>query len=161
MQFDATFWVGAAFIVFIGVLFYFKVPGMLTKGLDERAERIRNDLEEARRLREEAQALLASYERKQHEAAEEAKQIVQRAKEEAEREARLAAERLEAMIARREQTSLEKIAVAEAQAEKEVRDAAVAVAIAAATEVIASQVSGARADALIDEATQNLRQNLN
>lgn len=161
MQFDATFWVGAAFVVFIGVLFYFKVPGMLTKGLDERAQRIRSDLEEARRLREEAQALMASYERKQHEAAEEAKQIVQHAKEEAEREARLAAERLEAMIARREQTSLEKIAVAEAQAEKEVRDTAVAVAIAAATEVIASQVSGARADALIDEATQGLRQHLN
>lgn len=161
MVFDATFWVGAAFVVFVGVLFYFKVPGMLTKGLDERAERIRGELEEARRLREEAQALLASYERKQHEAAEEAKQIVQHAKEEAEREARLAAERLEAMIARREQTSLEKIAVAEAQAEKEVRETAVAVAIAAATEVIAGQVSGDRADALIDEATSNLRRHLN
>ena len=161
MEFDATFWVGAAFVVFIGVLFYFKVPAMLTKGLDERAERIRNELEEARRLREEAQALMASYERKQHEAAEEAKQIVQHAREEAEREARIAAERLEAAIARREQTALEKIAVAEAQAEKEVRDTAVAVAIAAATEVVARHVTGDRADALIDEATQNLRRHLN
>lgn len=161
MQFDATFWVGLAFVVFIGVLFYFKVPGMLTKALDERAERIRNDLEEARRLREEAQALLASYERKQHEAAEEAKQIVQHAKEEAEREARQAAERLEAAIARREQTALDKIAVAESQAEKEVRDTAVAIAVAAATEVIAQHVSGDRADTLIDDATQNLRRHLN
>ena len=161
MHFDATFWVGAAFVVFIGVLFYFKVPGMLTKALDERAERIRAELEEARRLREEAQALLASYERKQHEAAEEAKRIVQHAREEAEREARLAAERLETMIARREQTALEKIAVAETQAQKEVRDTAISVAIAAATDVIARQVTGARADALIDDATQNLRRHLN
>lgn len=161
MSFDATFWVGFAFLVFVGILFYFKVPGMLTKGLDERAERIRNDLEEARRLREEAQALLASYERKQHEATEEAKQVVQHAKEEAEREARLAAERLEVAITRREQSALEKIAVAEAQAEKEVRDTAITVAIAAATEVIAKHVTGDRSDALIDEATQSLRRHLN
>ena len=161
MHFDATFFVGLAFLVFVGVLFYFKVPGMLTKGLDDRAERIRNELEEVRRLREEAQALLASYERKQHEAAEEAKQIVQHAREEAEREVRLAAERLEAAMVRREQTAMEKIAVAEAQAEKEVRETAVAIAIAAATEVVAKHVAGSRADALIDEATSNLRRHLN
>jgi F-type H+-transporting ATPase subunit b len=161
MHFDATFWVGTAFIVFIGVLIYYKVPGMLTKGLDERAAKIRNDLDEARKLREEAQALLANYERKQRDAMSEAKQMVEHAHEEAKREAGIAAEKLEEALKRREQSALEKIALAEAQAEKEVREAAVAVAIEAATQVIAKHVSGERADALIQDATGNLRRNLN
>ena len=150
MEFGATFFVGLAFLVFVGVLFYYKVPGMLTKGLDERAEKIRNDLDEARRLREEAQTLLATYERKQRDAMQEAEAMIAHAEEEAKREAVIAAEKLEESIKRREQLALEKIALAEAQAEKDVREAAVEVAVTAAGRVIAEKVTGAKADALVD-----------
>lgn len=158
---DATLFVALAFVVFAGVLIYFKVPGMLTKGLDERAEKIKNELDEARQLREESQALLANYERKQREAAQEAQEMIAHARQEAEREVKVAAERLEELIARRQQQALEKIALAEVQAEKEVRDAAIDVAIAAAALVIASHAKGDAGNALIDQATGELRGQLN
>ena len=158
---DATFWVGAAFLLFVGVLFYFKVPGMLTKALDDRAGKISDDLEQARQLREEAQALLANYERKQRDALSEAEEIIAHAREEALREAEIAANKLDETIARRQQAALEKIALAEAQAEAEVRDAAIEIAIGAATAIVAQQVKGDRADALIDGAAANLGRHLN
>jgi F-type H+-transporting ATPase subunit b len=158
---DATFFVMLAFFVFAGVLFYFKVPGMLTKGLDERAEKIKNDLDEARQLREEAQALLANYERKQREAVKEAEEMIAYARQEAERDAKAAAEKLDELLKRRQQQALEKIALAETQAEQEVRDAAIEVAIAAAAKVIASHAKGDAGSALIDLATSDLRGQLN
>jgi F-type H+-transporting ATPase subunit b len=158
---DATFWVGIAFLVFVGILFYFKVPGMLTDALDTRAQKISDDLDQARQLREEAQALLATYERKQRDALAEAGEIIAHAAEEAKREAEITAKNLEEAIARRQQSALDKIAMAEAQAEKEVRDTAIEIAITAATAVVAQQVQGDRADALIDTATQDLGRHLN
>ncbi|MDP6689553.1 MAG: ATP F0F1 synthase subunit B [Alphaproteobacteria bacterium] len=158
---DATFWVGAAFVLFVGILFYLKVPGMLTKALDDRSAKIAEDLEEARQLREEAQALLANYERKQRDALSEAEEIIAHAKEEAVREADIAARKLDEAIARRQQAALDKIAMAEAQAEKEVRDAAIEIAITAATAVVAQQVKGERADDLIATATADLGRHLN
>ena len=158
---DATFWVGAAFVLFVGILFYLKVPGMLTSALDERAKKISNDLDQARELREEAQVLLASYQRKQRDALKEAEGIIAHAKEEAMREAEQAEKKLEEAIARRQQAALNKIALAEAQAENEVRDTAIEIAIAAATAVVAQQVQGDRADALVDTAIQDLRRHLN
>ncbi len=158
---DATFWVGAAFLIFVGVLFYFKVPAMLTGALDDRAKKISDELDQARQLREEAQALLATYERKQRDALAEAEEIIAHARDEALREADNAAKKLDEAIARRQQTALEKIAMAEAQAEQEVRDAAIDIAIGAATAVVAQQVQGNRADALIDAATADLGRHLN
>ena len=158
---DATFWVGAAFVLFVGILFYFKVPGMLTNALDERAKKISDDLDQARELREEAQVLLASYQRKQRDALKEAEGIIAHAKEEAMREAEQAEKKLEEVVARRQQAALNKIALAEAQAENEVRDTAIEIAIAAATAVVAQQVRGDRADALVDTAIQDLRRHLN
>ncbi|MFP6748182.1 MAG: ATP F0F1 synthase subunit B [Alphaproteobacteria bacterium] len=158
---DATFWVGIAFLMFVGILFYFKVPGMLTGALDERAKKISDELDQARQLREEAQALLATYERKQRDALSEAEEIIAHARDEALREAANAAKKLDEAIDRRQQTALDKIAVAETQAEKEVRDAAIDIAIGAATAVIAQQVQGERADALIDAATADLGRHLN
>ena len=158
---DATFWVGAAFVLFVGILVYFKVPGMLTGALDERAKKISNDLDQARELREEAQVLLATYQRKQRDALKEAEEIIAHAKEEAMREAEQAEKKLEEAVARRQQAALNKIALAEAQAENEVRDTAIEIAIAAATAVVAQQVRGDRADALVDTAIQDLRRNLN
>ncbi|MDE0943541.1 MAG: ATP F0F1 synthase subunit B [Alphaproteobacteria bacterium] len=158
---DATFWVGAAFLLFIGILFYFKVPAMLTGALDNRSKKISDDLEQARKLREEAQALLATYERKQRDALSEAEEIIAHAREEALREAAISAKKLEDSIIRRQQSALEKIAMAEAQAEKEVRDAAVEIAVNAATSVVAQHVTGDRADALIANATADLGRHLN
>jgi F-type H+-transporting ATPase subunit b len=158
---DATFWVGIAFLMFVGILFYFKVPGMLTGALDERAKKISDELDQARQLREEAQALLATYERKQRDALSEAEEIIAHARDEALREAANAAKKLDEAIDRRQQTALDKIALAETQAEKEVREAAIDIAITAATAVIAQQVQGERADALIDAATADLGRHLN
>ena len=78
---DATFWVGAAFVLFVGILFYLKVPGMLTSALDERAKKISDDLDQARELREEAQVLLATYQRKQRDALKEAEEIIAHCRE--------------------------------------------------------------------------------
>jgi len=158
---DATFWVGAAFLLFIAILFYFKVPAMLTGVLDDRSAKIAKDLEQARLLREEAQALLATYERKQRDALSEAEEIIAHAKEEAQREAEIAAKKVDEAIARRQQSALDKIAMAEAQAEKEVRDAAIEIAITAATAVVAQQAKGDRADDLIATATADLGRHLN
>ncbi len=158
---DATFWVGAAFVLFVGILVYLKVPGMLTGALDERAKKISDDLDQARELREEAQVLLATYQRKQRDALKEAEEIIAHAKEEAMREAEQAEKKLEEAIARRQQAALNKIALAEAQAENEVRGTAIEIAIAAATAVVAQQVLGDRADALVDTAIQDLRRHLN
>ena len=158
---DATFWVGAAFVLFVGILVYLKVPGMLTGVLDERAKKISDDLDQARELREEAQVLLATYQRKQRDALKEAEEIIAHAKEEAMREAEQAEKKLEEAVARRRQAALNKIALAEAQAENEVRDAAIEIAIAAATAVVAQQVQGDRADALVNTAIQDLRRHLN
>ena len=158
---DATFWVGAAFVLCVGILVYLKVPGMLTGALDERAKKISDDLDQARELREEAQVLLATYQRKQRDALKEAEEIIAHAKEEAMREAEQAEKKLEEAVARRPQAALNKIALAEAQAENEVRDTAIKIAIAAATAVVAQQVQGDRADALVDTAIQDLRRHLN
>ena len=158
---DATFWVGAAFVIFIGILVVLKVPGMLTSALDERAKKISDDLDQARELREEAQVLFATYQRKQRDALQEAEEIVTHAKEAAAREAELAENKLKEAIDRRQQAALNKIALAEAQAEKEVRDTAIEIAITAATTVVLGKVRGDHSDKLVDSAIQKLGRHLN
>lgn len=160
MHFDATFWVAAGFVVFVGLMLYYKVHRTIIDVLNARAKKIRSDLDEARQLREEAQALLATYERKQRDALKEAEAIMAHAREEAQRETEQARQRLDDGIRRREQLALEKIALAEAQAQKEVRDAAVEIAIAAAEEVIARRISGERGAALVDHSIRDLRRHL-
>ncbi len=149
---NTDFVVLLGFLLFIGVLVYFKVPGLLGGLLDKRAEGIRNELDEARALREEAQALLASYERKQHEVQDQADRIVAHAKEEAGLAAEQAKEELKKSIARRLQAAEDQIASAQAGAVKEVRDRAATVAVAAAQDVVAAQMTAADASELIDDA---------
>lgn len=149
---NTDFVVLLGFLLFIAVLFYFKVPGMLGGLLDKRAEGIRDELDEAKALREEAQALLASYERKQKEVQEQADRIVEAAKKDAAIAADQAKEDLKASIARRLAAATDQIASAQAGAIKEVRDTAVNVAIAAANDVIAKQMTAKSATALIDDA---------
>ena len=98
---DATFWAFVALIIFLGVLAYFKVPGMINGALDGRAERIRNELDEARKLREDAQQLLAEYQRKRQEAEQEAQDIVSAAKHEAELIVKEAKQKTDEYVARR------------------------------------------------------------
>lgn len=158
--FSAEFWklsntdfiVSIAFILFVGVLFYFKVPAMLSKMLDDRAGGIQSELDEARALRDEAQALLASYERKHKEVQEQADKIVAQAKVDAEAAADQARADLERSIERRMASAEDQIASAQAGAIKEVRDQAVSVAIAAARNVIAKQMTAANANKLVDDA---------
>ncbi len=149
---NTDFVVTIAFIVFIAVLVYFKVPGMLGGMLDKRAEGIASELEEAKALREEAQSLLASYERKQQEVQEQAERIVAHAKEEAQIAADQAKEELAKSIERRLDAAGDQIASAEAAALKEVRDRAVSVAVAAAGDVIAKKMTAEAADKLVEEA---------
>jgi F-type H+-transporting ATPase subunit b len=140
------------FVLFIALLVYLKVPGLIGGMLDKRSAAIVTELEEARTLREDAQKLLADYERKQKEVAEHAEQIVAHAKIEADTAATQAKEDLKGSIARRLQAATDQIASAEAAAVKEVRDTAVTVAIEAAREVIASSMTAKDSSALIDAA---------
>jgi F-type H+-transporting ATPase subunit b len=149
---NTDFVVLLAFLLFIAVIVYFKVPGMIGGLLDKRADGIRKDLHDARALREEAQTLLASYERKQKEMLEHAERVVEAAKKEAEAAAVHARKDLEDSISRRMTAAQEQIAQAEAKAVKQVRDRAATVAVAAAGEVLRGQVTGDRASALIDSA---------
>lgn len=148
---NTDFIVLIGFLVFIGILVYFKIPSIIMGLLDKRAETIRSELDEARALREEAQTLLASYERKQREVQEQADAIVAAAKSEAEAAAESAKEDLKASVARRLQAAEDQIASAEASALRSVRDEAVNVAIAAAGDVLAKQMSATEANRLIDE----------
>ena len=133
---DATFWATAALIVFIALIMYLKVPGMITKSLDDRADKIRTDLDEARKLREEAQALLAEYQRKRRDAESEAETIVEAAKREADTLASDAKKKLDEYVDRRTKMAEQKIAQAETQAMQDVKAIAAERAIAASEQVL-------------------------
>ncbi len=149
---NTDFVVLIAFILFVGILVYYKVPGLLTGMLDKRAERISGELDEARALREEARALLSSYEKKSREVQDQADRIVAQAKAGAEAAAAEAREALKTSIARRLAAAEEQIAAAEAAAVREVRNRAVQVAVAAAGDVIARDMAAADANRMIDAA---------
>lgn len=148
---NTDFVVLISFLLFIGVLVYFKVPGLLGGLLDKRAETIRAELEEARKLREEAQELRASFERKKAEVKEQAERIVAKAKADAELAAKQARADLEATIARRLRAAEDQIGAAEAAAVRAVRDQAVAVSISASAELIAKNLSAEDAAKLIEQ----------
>jgi F-type H+-transporting ATPase subunit b len=149
---NTNFVVLIAFLVFIGILVYFKVPAKLTGMLDARAATIKSELDEARALREEAKSILATYERRQKEVQEQADRIVSSAREEALAAAAQAKEDLKASIARRLASATEQIASAEAAAIRQVREQAVSVAIAAAGDVLSKQMTADAASATIDDA---------
>jgi len=149
-----------AFIVFIGVLIYFKVPGMVSGMLDKRADGIKSELDEARALREEAQTILASYERKQKEVAEQVEHIIDHAKREASEAAEAAKSDLKASIARRIAAAEDQIKSAEIAAVKEVRDSAIFVAVGAAQDLIAKQMTATEGNKLIEDAIEDVEAKL-
>jgi F-type H+-transporting ATPase subunit b len=157
---NTDFVVLLGFIVFIAVLFYFKVPGMIGGALDKRAEGIQSELDEARALHEEARSLLASYERKQREVQSQADAIVAAAKDDAVLAAEQAKVDLEKSIARRLAAAQDQIASAEASAVKEVRDQAITVAVSAANAVLAKQMTATQANKLIDAAIADVGEKL-
>ena len=148
-------WVAVAFVIFV-VLVWKPAQKALLSGLDARAARIEKELSEAARLREEAQGLLAQYQRKHRDAMKEANAIITHAREEADRLAQQAARDLEVSLKRREELAMQRIAQAEQQATADVRAAAVDVAIAATERLLKDKLDGAKADALIDQAIKEL-----
>ncbi|RMF35658.1 MAG: ATP F0F1 synthase subunit B [Alphaproteobacteria bacterium] len=149
-----------AFVLFLALLVWAKAPATVIRMLDARAERIRNELDEARQLREEAQSLLASYERKQREVEKLAEDIVARAVEESREAIEAGKAELERAVARRLKAAEEQIASAEAGAIRQVRDQAIAVAVAAAAEVMARNMPPEKASALIDDAIRTTGERL-
>lgn len=158
---DATFWALIGLVLFIALIAYLKVPGKIGGALDKRADDIRDELEEARRLREEAQALLSDYQRKRHEAEEEAANIVAEATAEAERLTVETNKALEEMIARRTKAAEDKIAQAESQAVKEVRSKAADIAVRAAEDILSSKVKDKVADDILAKSIDQVKDNLN
>ena len=158
---DATFWATIALVIFLAIVVYIGVPGMIGRSLDQRAERIRNDIEDARKLREEAQQLLAEYQRKRKEAEQEAGDIVAAAKREADMLVEEAKQRTEEYVARRTTLAEQKIAQAERDAVNEVRASAVDIAVAAAGKVLADKVDAKADAALFKAALADVKQHLN
>ncbi len=150
--YNSNFVVLIAFLIFVGILVWRKVPAMLTRQLDDRAMMIRHQLDEARLLREEAKALLASYEAKQKEVQAQSLRIIASAKEEAQAAATKARVDLQASIARRMAAAEDQIASAVKAAEIAVRNQAINVSIAAAGEILAAQMKADGAAASIDAA---------
>jgi F-type H+-transporting ATPase subunit b len=160
-ELDAEFWVAVAFVAFLGVLVYFGAHEMMVKYIDQRRDRIKAELDEALRLKEEAQALLAQYQRKQREAEQEAAAIIAGATAEAERMMAEAKTKMEEFIARRGKMAETKIAQAEAQALADVRAAAAEAAVGAAEKMLSQIVKGEIADRLIVKGIDDVKTKLN
>jgi F-type H+-transporting ATPase subunit b len=156
---EPEFWVVVAFVILL-VLAWKPVGRQLTAMLDARRDQVRKDLEEAARLKAEAQALLDDFKKKHAEAVQTAAGIVAHARTEAARIAAEGAQHLEDSLKRREQMAMQRIAQAESQAIAEVRDAAVEVAIAATRKLVAEKLDDARADALVDAAIADVQRKI-
>lgn len=156
---DPTLWVAVGFVIFLAAVFK-TASKAITGALDGRADAIRKSIDDAASLREEAQQLLAEYQRKQRDAVKETEEMVAHAREEAARLAKEGAEKLEETLKRREQLAIEKIAQAEADAIREVRAMSVDIAVAATRSLIAENMDTAKAGAMVDEAISDLSKKL-
>jgi F-type H+-transporting ATPase subunit b len=158
---DAEFWVAVAFVLFVAGMGYLGVHKMVAKSLDERADKIKAELDEARKLKDEAAQLLAEYQRKRQQAEAEAQDIIAGAKAEADRLAIEAKAKIEEFVARRTKMAETKIAQAEAQATADVRAAAADAAIAAAEKILTQETKGQLAGELIAKGIDDVRKKLN
>ena len=158
---EAEFWVAVAFVIFVGILVYVGVPKMLLDALDARGKRVQDELDEARRLKDEAQKLLAEYKAKQRQADEEAAAIIEGAKDEAERIAAESKTKMEEFVTRRTKMAETKIAQAEAQAVADVRAAAAEAAVSAAEKILTESVKGHVADDLLARGIGDVKTKLN
>jgi F-type H+-transporting ATPase subunit b len=161
MELDATFYALVGLIIFLALIVYLKVPGVIGKSLDARADKIRDELEEARRLREEAQSLLAEYQRKRKEAEKEAGEIVAIAQREAHGLLEEAKKKTEDYVARRNKLAEQKIAQAEVEAVNEVRASAVDIAVAAAGRILSDKVDAKTSADLFKSSLSEVKTRLN
>lgn len=158
---EAEDWVAVSFVLLMGVFAYFGIHRTVLKALDQRRDRIKAELDDARRLRDEAAALLAEYKARHAAAEREAQDIITSARDEAERIAAEAKTKMEDFVARRTKTAEGKIALAEAQALADVRAAAADAAIAAASRILSQSVKGDVADDLVGKGIGEVRARLN
>lgn len=158
---EAEDWVAVSFVILMGVFAYFGIHRTVLKALDHRRDRIKAELDDARRLRDEAAALLADYKARYATAEKQAQDIITSAREEAERIAAEARTKMEDFVARRTKTAETKIALAEAQALADVRAAAAEAAVAAATSILSQSVKGDAADDLVSKGIGEVRAKLN
>jgi F-type H+-transporting ATPase subunit b len=158
---EAESWVLVAFVLFVGLLVYMKVPAMATRMLDDRGARIAKELDEAKKLREEAEKLLASYKQKAIEADKMAADIVAQAKLEAAEYAKETRAKMGEMLERLTKQAKQKIAQAEAAAVKDVRNVATDLAVAAASQLSAEAVKGAKGQTLIEDSIAAVKTRLN
>ena len=154
-------WVAIAFVILMGLFAYLGIHKTVLKALDHRAERIKAELDDARRLKDEASKLLAEYKTKRSSAEREAAEIISNAKAEAERIAAEAKTKMEDFVTRRTKTAEGKIALAEAQAIADVRSAAANAAVAAASTILSQSVKGSVADDLLTKGIAEVRAKLN
>jgi F-type H+-transporting ATPase subunit b len=161
MTINAEFWVAVAFLIFVGLMIYLEVHKTIINALDQRSARIRAELDEARRLKEEAQALLAEYRRKHEDAEREAEAITASARAEAERVAAESRAKMEDFVARRTKMADVKIGQAEAQAIADVRAAAADAAVAAAERILTDSVKGKVAEDLVARSIRDVKAKLN
>ncbi len=158
---QAEFWVAISFLILMGVFGYFGLHHTLLKALDHRRDRIQSDLDDARRLKDEAQKLLVEYRARRETAVREADEIVANAKAEAERIAAEAKAKMDDFVARRTKSAESKIAMAEAQAMADVRAAAADAAVSAAAAIMSQSVRGSVADDLMAKGIADVRAKLN
>lgn len=156
MEVTATEIAFVSLLLFIGLLVYLKVPAAIMGALDSKSQAIAKELHDARKLREEAEALLAEYEAKRAAAEAEAKAIVESAKEQAALVAEETRASMTAAIQRREQQAEDRIAQAEARATSEVRAAATDAAINAAEKLIRERLTDKAQSALVTEGVAEL-----
>ena len=161
MFFEPEFWVAVAFVILIGVFVYFGIHRTVLKTLDHRADRIKAELDDARRLKQEAASLLEEYKAKRVSAEREAQDIIAAAKVDAERIATEAKTKMEDFVARRTKTAENKIALAEAQALADVRAAAANAAVTAASTILSQTMKGEVADDLLAKGITEVREKLN
>ena len=161
MFFEPEFWVAVAFVILMCLFGYLGIHRTVLQTLDHRSERIKAELDDARRLKDEAAKLLAEYEARRTSAEREAEEIIASARAEAERIAAEAKTKMEAFVARRTKTAESKIALAEAQALADVRAAAADAAVAAASTILSQSVKGEKADELLAKGIAEVRAKLN
>lgn len=158
---DTSFWAFVGLVAFFAIIWRFGVHKAIAKGLDSRADAIRTELDEARRLREEAQEMLAKYERQQRDAASEAEEIVKKAKLDAEFIRENARKELAQRIERRTALAEQRIAQAEAQAAKDVKALAADIAVEAAAKLLSENLTKTQRNALVKDAAGELAERLN
>jgi len=158
---EPEFWVAVAFVILMGIFVYFGILRTVLNTLDHRRDRIKAELDDARRIKEEAAKLLAEYKARHASAERESQDIIASARSEAERIASEAKTKMEDFVARRTKTAESKIALAEAQALADVRAAAADAAVTAASSILSQSVKGQVADDLLAKGIAEVREKLN